>query len=88
MEDSNQSLEEQQARLDTFKKRPLLGVWLLLLGIGIPGLTALLLALFASEIFFSSFSGKLTFSAIVAVSAGISVVLVQRLRSSAIRKHR
>lgn len=86
MEDSDQALKRQEARYRAFRKRPWLGVWLLLLGIGIPAATAIVLALIGSEIFFSSLLGGVEFSALVAISTGISTTVVLRLRASAIDK--
>jgi len=51
MSDRDQTLERQAARYRVFKKRPWFGIWLLLLGIGIPGVTAVVLALGAPNVF-------------------------------------
>ncbi len=46
MSDRDQTLERQAARYRVFKQRPWLGIWLLLLGIGIPGVTAVAMRIF------------------------------------------
>jgi len=86
MSDRDQTLERQAARYRVFKKRPWFGIWLLLLGIGIPGVTAVVLALGAQNVFFSSLAGSFGFSAIVAIAVGISSTLVARLRAAAINR--
>lgn len=86
MGDSNQTLSQQEARYQTFRRRPWLGVGLLFIGIGIPGITAIVLAVAAPDIFFSSLTGRLGFAAIVAVAIWLSSTIVRRLRAVAIQR--
>ena len=86
MHDRDQTLKRQEARYRAFRKRPWLGVWLLLLGIGIPGVVVIVLALLGSKMFFSSLLGGLVFSALVAQAIWISTTLVLRLRQAAVDK--
>jgi len=83
-EERRRLLEEARYRLA--RRRPAFGVMLLAIGIGIPALTTLVSMLLGTAFFTSTLLGRLCLSAVVAVSSGVAVLVVQRVRNKAIMR--
>ncbi len=80
----DEAMETERARLAAFRARPAAGAALLLLGVGIPGLTAVVLTVFGAGWLFAGLGGRIAFAGIVALSVWVSVTLVNRLRAAMI----